>query len=331
MSRCYILGSGFSKICGLPLAGELAAEVFRHSYPDNFWQPRTRKAYLEYLKDIYPNCDFESNWPDFEDLITVLDEWEDYHCSYEGTGISGNLLNVAHLKNVLLKHLGLLLCERTAAASSSGQMDVIKDFVRSVCEEKSTIISFNWDLLVEIAAKELNIGISYGSETNDGLEIAKPHGSLNLAELETERFTEMQDSINIHSLQIDWKTDSTVVIRTSDPIDAANRIIHPFESALLVEPTARKSYLSGWIQLQWRRALDFLRRVEELVVIGYSLPNTDFRPRILLQLTTFCRQDQPRLKLVDPRATEVANDYRQFLSMPIEAIEGSWEEWFARQ
>ncbi len=47
-----------------------------------------------------------------------------------------------------------------------------------ICDPENVIISFNWDLLVEHAAKILNVGHSYGFD-GEGILILKPHGSIN--------------------------------------------------------------------------------------------------------------------------------------------------------
>ena len=327
MKRCYVLGAGFSKDCGLPLASELTENVFKHVYPKNFFQPTIRDAYLGYLRYLYPDCDLENKWPDFEDLITVLDECEQYRVDYEGTANACDPPNPQHFKARLLKGLCKLLCRKISACSLD-QMELIKCFIRQVMEDGSTIVSFNWDLLLEIACKKLGISVSYDGKISEGIQIAKPHGSLNLAEISRKHYDRAKDSINFHSIYIDWEENEKIVIRACDPSDAANRIINPTGATLLVEPTARKSYISGWIQLQWQRAFNMLRQAEEICVIGYSLPDTDFRPRILFQLAGVNRDNCPRICLVDPKADKVAERYKKFINLSVELVNNTWAGWF---
>ena len=57
--RCYILGAGFSRVCNLPLASELAAQVFAHAAQGVAdWRPDVRDGWLSILKAAYPSCDF---------------------------------------------------------------------------------------------------------------------------------------------------------------------------------------------------------------------------------------------------------------------------------
>ena len=329
MTRCYILGAGFSKVCGFPLARELTYPVFENAYPTgNEQREQARKAYLEFLKSIYLDCDFETHWPDFEDMITLLDEWERYRFDYEGPDPTSQGYNPKHLKTVLLKSMGLYFC-KVVDECKDDQMQLIKDFVNSVVESNEVLILFNWDLLIEVACQDLGVNINYGKDDKDCLSLIKPHGYINLAEMPREHYDRAVSSmINVHNIQIIHENNGIVVVRADNPADSANRIIHPFEDMLLVEPTARKAYLSIWIKQQWQHALDILRSVEEIVIIGYSLPDTDFRPRILLQLAGLYRNELPSIRIIDPDADRLINHYKRFSKLEITPINKSWKDWF---
>jgi len=328
MTRCYILGAGFSKVCGFPLARELTRPVFQSAYPlgDEQREP-ARKAYLDFLQSIYPDCEFETDWPDFEDVITLLDEWERYRFDYEGPNPTSNGYNPKHLKTVLLKSMGLYLC-KILRECPDNQMRLIKDFVRFVVASNEILVSFNWDLLIEVASHDLGIPINYGKDDEGSLSLIKPHGSLNLAEMSRDRYDKANKSFNVLSIEIIHENNGIVVVRSKDPTDSANRIIHPFKDVLLVEPTARKAYSSAWIKQQWQHALDVLRSADEIVIIGYSLPDADFRPRILLQLAGLYRKKLPSIRIIDPNAKRLISRYKRFSQLDIIPIEKSWNDWF---
>lgn len=330
MTRCYILGAGFSKVCGFPLARELTCQVFESAYPvENQQRKQAKKAYIDFLQSIYLDCDFKTNWPDFEDLISLLDEWERYRFDYEGPIPTSNDYNPKHLKIVLLKSMGLHLC-KIVGECEDNQMQIIKDFVSSVVESKEIIVSFNWDLLIEIACRKLGKPFYYGKENEGCLSVIKPHGSLNLAEMSRDHYDEAKvRSINVHSIEIIHEDKGIVVVRAENPEDSANRIIHPFKDVLLVEPTARKAYTSTWIKQQWQYALDVIRSVDEIVVIGYSLPKADFRPRILFQLAGLYRKKLPSITIIDPDADRLIDHYKRFSMLKITPIKRSWKDWFS--
>lgn len=61
---------------------------------------------------------------------------------------------------------------------------------------------------------------------------------------------------------------------------------------------------------------------------SYSLPLTDFRPRILLQLAGLARDRKPRFRIVDPLAETLRDRYARFISYPVETVATDWREWF---
>jgi hypothetical protein len=295
--------------------------------------------WISFLRKLYPCCDFKEIWPDFEDLITVLDEWELYRAAVQNTQTPRGSTQPSHIKRVFLTHLARLLCEITPAKSESS-FSTVRQFVRKCAANRHTVISFDWDVLLEAAAFDENIAACYNEEHSSGLFQAKPHGSINVAHIEPQFATKWGGMSGVTVLQ--EGTDSLVVC-ARNPRETKNWIIDPLgvannnysdsqtpSGALLVEPTARKSYEIPWLVQQWRRAFQFARAAEEFVIIGFSLPSTDYRPRVLLQLAGIDRSPSPRLLLLDPNACQVAERYRRAVPLPIECYQGSWVEWSAK-
>ncbi len=218
MKRCYVLGAGFSKACGLPLASELMAAVWNYrndsmsSYGPPNWSA-TIQQQRDFIQSLYPTCDLRSNWPDFEDLLTVLDEWDEYRQACDAKRDSF----VAGFRESLMRHLHGLLCEQTAAAQAANKLQAVQEFVREVHEEESVIVSFNWDLLIEIAAQNIGVGIQYEKNAaGSKIVMAKPHGSLNLAEVQKAEWNRwknpQQRPINIVSLDVECEESDPMVV-----------------------------------------------------------------------------------------------------------------------
>ena len=111
LSQCFVLGAGFSKECGLPLARELTPLVFEQAYGSAEGAgAEVGKSYLEFMRHLYPALDFSSEWPDFEELITVLAESSEWQNRYEGRDCSGDVPTAGHLKRTMLKELEILIC-----------------------------------------------------------------------------------------------------------------------------------------------------------------------------------------------------------------------------
>ena len=324
MKKCYILGAGFSKACDLPLASELTAQVFDHLHNDlvRKLNPQLIEDRRNFIRALYPGFDLETKWPDFEDLITLLNEWDDYRCV-----CGDDDTFVPHFKTGLIKHLAKLLCKHTNDSHSACKLGIIKRFLKKVHDEQGNIISFNWDLLLEIGAQELGIKINYQKQaSNSEISVSKPHGSLNLAASQKDYLE--KGAFNIHSLDTELEYDGgdKFILRAQNPTDALHRIVNPFENALIIEPTAKKSYLSPWINLQWHFALDMVRTAEEITIIGYSLPHTDIRPRILLSLIRFKRDKYIPIKLIDPKGESLRERFENVVGAPLEIVSKSWED-----
>lgn len=326
MSQCFVLGAGFSKECGLPLARKLTPLVFEQAYGSAEGAgAEVGKSYLEFMRHLYPALDFSSEWPDFEELITVLAESSEWQNRYEGRDCSGDVPTAGHLKRTMLKELEILICERMSQASPQS-MALVEEFVRQRFEAGDHLISFNWDTLIEIASENLGIGVSYSSD-GDGLHLSKPHGSVNLAESDSSEYRKLQGSLNVHSLDIEWRDEHRVVVRAHDPADAMFRVVVPFEKTTLIEPTVRKQYQSPWINTQWSSAYKMMRQASDIFVIGFSLPPTDYRPRLLFQIATLKRDPLPRMHIVDPAANDLVDRYKEAVKVEIEPIAQPWSDW----
>lgn len=328
-NRCFILGAGFSHHAGIPLARDLTNVVFQHAYPenDNFLKI-PRDIYLEEIKTLFPGHDCIDSFPDFEMLVTSFDELEKYREDYTGNQETG--LGPRHLRKTLLKHLGLFIVER---CNTTDSLDDIKDFVNFINPEHDRIISFNWDVLLECACFDLSKTISYQESLADAISIYKPHGSVNLAVVSEDQMQEISLAMNIHSIDEEWRHNGNIIYRASNPHDSANRILHPFAEYVVVEPNARKQYNLDWIKNQWKRSLDALCNSDEIYIIGYSLPEFDFRPRILMQLgilwnNTDTIKNNPCITLIDPNADELKSYYSKYLTCEIVTKKEPWIEWF---
>jgi hypothetical protein len=135
----------------------------------------------------------------------------------------------------------------------------------------NTIVSFNYDLLVEESLNRLGIAYDYGlrcpgvefdataqcTQTSDSpaLKVLKLHGSVNWAAAEGE-----QQKVRVYG-------DYEAVL-------SANR------SPLLVPPTWRKHFSE--LSAVWDDAVASLQTATRIIIIGYSMPSTDQHFKYLL-------------------------------------------------
>lgn len=352
--RCFILGSGFSKDCGLPLARELTPIVWnamaRRDRMDRFPEARLREPGdfgherleddLRAIKLLFPDCACDpkhaESWPDFEELITALDEATRYQKSFERLTDTKADNWMGHAKKWLMYHLQERMSELTDSAMAAG-LDPITRFVQSLDQTADSVISFNWDLLLEIAADELRIPVRYRDDCGLGLRLAKPHGSLNLVDSPKHMYEKTRETAtNLFELDKEIEYEDAgqkhVVLRTHDPRQAwIRQAWAPPEFALVVEPNLRKTYDRFWLELQWVRALDMVRAADQIIVIGFSLPPTDLRPRILLQLAKLNRQQPPLFHIVDPEAMALCDRFHKLTGIDAEPFDGTLTQWLQQR
>jgi hypothetical protein len=193
-----------------------------------------------------------------------------------------------------------VLCKLQLRALQSPCPDWLQALVRYWQNNSCTVITFNYDLVVEIAhavftnhalAPMYSVPITFmnardnmvfGREkTDEGLRLLKMHGSLNW------RYSgpggppgdivyEVGYESTGHSAVSIHRAGKWDVQAVSGSIDDGS----PAESdrvPMIVPPTTAKSpyYVNQTLQLVWRQAAHALRNAEELVLMGFGLPPTD--------------------------------------------------------
>lgn len=347
--RCFILGAGFSRCCGLPLASELTPIVWRAHARSGVMDKSARpaparpgdfnyegvQADLKAIRLLFPDCkcspDHDETWPDFEQLITSLDESVRFQRSFERVTGMETQNWAANTKRRLVHQMLERLSELTDAANRSG-LELVKQFLQRLDIEQDTIVSFNWDVVLEIVAEELSMPVRYREDLGTGLRLAKPHGSINLVDSLKQAYEDARrTAINVFGLDEELEYgngERHVILRAKDPRRAwIRQTWAPKESRVVVEPNLRKTYDNLWLEGQWVRALDMVRGADELIVIGFSLPLADLRPRILLQLTRVQRPSPPVLRVVDPSASALRGHYQKLTGLDARPFDGTLEQW----
>lgn len=147
-------------------------------------------------------------------------------------------------------------------------------FNRGGPDRRDTIITLNYDILIETALRGLNlIPFSYGL---GGQRVTFQAGnseivSETLAKEGTLRVLKLHGSLN-------WgiPSDQKLTVYPSYE-DILNRGLTP----ALAPPTWRKDFL-GQLPYVWGKAVDALRTATRIIILGYSIPATDQHFRFLL-------------------------------------------------
>ena len=185
--------------------------------------------------------------------------------------------------------------------------DWLQALVRYWQANSCTVITFNYDLLVEIAhavytkralASMYSVPITFmdardsmvfGREkTDEGLTLLKMHGSLNW------RYSgpDSPPGDIVYEVGYESTGNSAVSISRASEwgVRAVSRSVEDGWPAgsdrvpMIVPPTTVKSpyYVNQTLRLVWRQAAHALRNAEELVLMGFGLPPTDLLVASLL-------------------------------------------------
>jgi hypothetical protein len=164
-------------------------------------------------------------------------------------------------------------------------------------DTEATLVTFNYDTLIERAASEQrrlsNWGDIYGmplnrrSPINHGLvmgaamytklipELFKLHGSTNWGFPGLE--SSASDPVTIMKADGRWGISS----RPLEPVRAQRAAQYADLNQLIIPPTGTKGafYSNRALQAQWRTAFNRLRSARSLTIIGYSFPPSDLGAR----------------------------------------------------
>jgi len=202
--------------------------------------------------------------------------------------------------------------------------------VRSLTEHDA-IVSFNWDILLELAFRRQGRQFSYWDAPSDTV-LLKPHGSISWFALLDREMLSIDLSTNwgvfanhleYYMLYLKDPLGSRDLGRSNVMVQAAlspvPAIIPPTASKLLsVGGEPRDGFVDSghWRMMNrlWAVFTEFIRNAQEIIVVGYSLPGTDAASIAVLRqfVRDASEQRSKRLMIVD-RSPAVLDRYRRLV------------------
>lgn len=180
---------------------------------------------------------------------------------------------------------------------------------------EDVIITFNWDLLVDnVVAMNNDGGPDYGVNLLEPVQeshraganrrtsplVLKPHGSMN--------WMTCRGCKKSYAYVLQGKTAAAYHAGQDVNCRACGKPTEP----LMIPPTLMKSYTHPVIKAVWEEAARILRRADEIVIVGYSLPPTDFKAKWLFMETSADRGHALRsLTIVDQKPEPLKEKFRQ--------------------
>ena len=154
----------------------------------------------------------------------------------------------------------------------------LEQFCGAVRDDHSTILSFNWDLVLdELLLKKVGGGGAYGFEPSlEGPLLLKPHGSLNWFDgKEAENIKRFKTIL----LAKDEAHSTYAFTEFRAPKSKVGRKYIP----LIIPPHYMKRFDRPGFRAIWRTCVSKLSSAREVVFLGYSLPPSDFHARFMLR------------------------------------------------
>ncbi len=328
--RVYIVGAGASVPYGLPTLKTLTWDLCESlNGPD-------RSTFVD---AVYEASGVElrnaETSPDFEELLNRLDPRALKYL--EGTGYGGTDSSRTRAAEIAITALRLFVRDRCLQVrEKEGPFDRLAEQLT----ERTLVVSFNWDVLLESALQRVGRQYTYlrTERSASAVPLLKPHGSINwFALLDRELLLLAADS-NLGCFGDDL---SHYLLYVKDPLATIEfGSSNPFLKAALsrvpaiVLPTASKILSVGGeprdgfveqghlraMQAIWNAVKTALDEAKDLVVIGYSLPGTDAASTELLK--HFGSRHQPiskRVLLIEPNP-KVADRYRKLLGVGVDVV-----------
>jgi hypothetical protein len=333
MNKCYILGAGFSRaMANLPIMKDLTKKFWEIKNQEERQNHRNRvlwgnriSEYFDYLEneffrkpcidsekgEHYENCNFREN---LESIVSFIDlnlsgeinariiDKNGKKSSFSKPSLFGNYTDLDELSSCIRTYIYLSLIDATVDSN------LMNSFLQHLSDH-DTIVSFNYDLIMDYALYELGIwhpkdgyGINFKQfpqlsfdfkNRKSQVHIYKLHGSLNWdIDLKLRLFYDNQRPI-FPGYLADEKSPSP--------------IYQGKHCGLWIMPSFIKQFTVPEILNVWQQALNALRAAEEIIVIGYSLPKEDSAACLLLRAADSSRK---RLSIVDPNSAALKAKYR---------------------
>jgi hypothetical protein len=335
--RVFVLGAGASCPYGLPTLKRLFWEVLQVVAPEE-------RAIL--LQAAYEACNVDvkcpEDGPDFELLISRLDTRSVFLLRPETDGPperqdpSTEMVDAAGIALRALRQFILLRCRD--AESQRGPYDALV----AMLNPDDAIVSFNWDVLLELAFLRANRTYAYiARDPSQATLLLKPHGSINWLPI-VDHHLPMLDTENTELVGGTLEYCMTYLPRPLESLDSGPRaglaqyfmgrtpaIVPPRPT---MELSLGEAVDNGWAQWGhqkcmrhvWAAFKQAVLQAEKLVIVGYSLPGSDMASVEVMKCFGQGKGTH-RVSVVDPQPT-VLERYRRIVHPGAEKIANGFED-----
>ena len=343
----FIFGAGASKAEGAPSSDQLLVRSLK--------QLRNNKPVLnilDFLKDFfYARVDDLKldKIPTFEELLTLIDI---SLSRQDDLSRKWNYKKLTELRNDLIYCIAKILDRTLKHGGRLHEKFVDELFELSQRNNKNTsFISLNYDILLDNRLIDLYVkkdwDIDYGIEFRNFVKPIerKPYERLEFTQIPDEWHWPRKDRaiylLKLHG-SLNWlycPNCNTVKITKKEK--GALRIWTEFETCeidgslqrpLIVPPTWQKAYENPHLSRIWLKAAEVLRQADEVIFIGYSLPDSDIRMKYLSKKFLFRNNAsmKPKISAVlmqDEKTEEIEKRYKRIFGQDVNVVTEGFENF----
>lgn len=289
-----LLGSGFSAGLGLPTTRDVQRKLLGpcgSTQDEQLQEEFVTNVISAFWRDVF-GWDGGAPHPSLEDHFTALDFAANTgHCL-------GRKYNPKMLRAI--RRMTIHRVFELVRKDGTPNADVDQFFQELIRTADVTILTTNWDLIVERRLHRLGIDYNHGTglykedgtrlEDTDGAMILKLHGSLHFGYCDCCRAL-----VNIHEFYGDLKLyldpndmrlfggGKIADTLPSDDLKECFTCKRPWSGGRLATFSYRKDLAPAFLQKIWDEAFHRLRIADRWLIIGYSLPEADIEVRQLLK------------------------------------------------
>jgi hypothetical protein len=335
----YVLGAGASSVHGAPVTDQILPYAL--TIPA-YRKDRRLNTVRSFLREVFnfdsPARRKDRKWKDTPGLVDVLSMADMAIDRKENLSRTFNVERLRHLRSALEFAIFLAL-ENSLSRSKKAKSKATKRLVSRLDPKRSAIISFNYDIVVDVALARQGAGekglprvsyedmaerktfaalrdrIDYGVEfanlpATQGpgrFRLFKLHGSLNWLHNTVSGdlyYGGLRKAVGIVYGQPEYgRTENLYGLfdRRADEKGREAAAIRDFEP-ILVTPTQLKDLRNTHLARIWQEAERTIRRARSVTFVGYSLPGDDLHVKYLFKRAVETRRPGPpnlRITVVD--------------------------------
>lgn len=326
MNKVYILGAGASAgydKSEVSLRSPTARDFFKKAMQlidKNAIEGQRFHNLFNFLEKYYcfKKEDIKEKELDIEEVLTMLD-----------LETSKNELKMA--RKELLEMIFLTLNKILYGKRCPYHKKLIENL-----KPTDTLITFNWDLLVDNVLSERDVPDYKGNFSafyidnqwrrscgySNGPGLIKLHGSLN--------WMACKKCNKNYCYVLSGKVAADQVINPEDPKTLCPGCQKQMEP-IIIPPTLAKRYSNELLDSLWAEASNSIKEANKIIIIGYSLPVTDFKAKwLFMKSVAMRRRPLETLTIVDKYPDALGDKFKGLFKIKndrFSCIEGEIKEY----